>query len=731
MAYDSTDNRNISRDFSDDPVFLEEQAHLDDTYAKLQRKEAALMADLEAISQNAAADMAAMRAELGINFGEADHALETLADYELMNHVIDSYNAASDINREELARIAMLLKRPYFAKVTLQFQTNRPPRDVYLGVAGMADENQRHFIVDWRSPVAEVYYNQENGPTSYEANGRVINVDLLLRRQFDITGNVLNSYFDTTVAIQDQLLLDSLAKRRTDKLQAITTTIQKEQNQVIRHADVPALLVDGIAGSGKTSVLLQRIAYLLYTYRETLDPGDVYLMSPNPVFGRYIDNVLPQMGEKNPHILTYDDLVAEIGRPDRGSDRQATMEDLARIDAAITDLRIEPADYCDIKIENETVVPASQIISIAKQYSHVPVGSRFFALIAEELLDRLESKVSGLVKSERIHGQIADLTLDEQLHYFSRPVYPQTEEDFQELAEVYLEKRYAPAFAQIESIDWIRVDRVGMRILDHSHLSRSEWIYLKLALTGQANTSARFVMIDEVQGYSEVQLATMARYFRNAHFLLLGDPNQALEEDAATFQQIEDLFTAEKGSCDTCHLMTSYRSSPEITKLFSRMMPPETRMLADSVQRPGTQPVIKECMGDGAADAHLSALREIIANMSASPEEQGLTAIICANSHSARRLYAQLTEDLSVQELNKLPQINLIEEGDSLPASGIVLLGLKLARGLEFDRVILADASAKVFPNTDLSRRRLYTAISRATQEIIILSCGDMTALLQ
>ena len=145
------------------------------------------------------------------------------------------------MNAERAAAAAnLLLRQPYFAKVSLQFKPGAPARDIYIGSAGMTDEDYRHFIVDWRSPVAETYYNQENGRTSYQANGRTITADLKLRRQFDIDGATLNAYFDTTVAIQDPLLLASLSKRRSDRMSAITATIQKEQNQVVRHEDVPA-----------------------------------------------------------------------------------------------------------------------------------------------------------------------------------------------------------------------------------------------------------------------------------------------------------------------------------------------------------------------------------------------------------------------------------------------------------------------------------------------------------
>ncbi|HAM14451.1 MAG TPA: DNA helicase, partial [Eggerthellaceae bacterium] len=244
------------REESMDPVFDEEQRHLSDTYAKLERIERELRAQLDADLAEALADKDDMFDDLVLN-QDADIQLETLAELEAMNRIIEGYNISADINTEKLRRAQLLLRSPYFAKVRLQFPNAEAPKDIYIGAGGMTDEKRRHFIVDWRSPVAEVYYNQANGPTSYRANGRTIQVDLQLRRQFDLSRDKLHAYFDTTVAIEDPLLLASLSKRRTAQLTAITTTIQKEQNTVIRHDDVPALLVHGIAGSGKTSVLLQ------------------------------------------------------------------------------------------------------------------------------------------------------------------------------------------------------------------------------------------------------------------------------------------------------------------------------------------------------------------------------------------------------------------------------------------------------------------------------------------
>ena len=327
-----------------DEIFEAEQAHLDETYAKLLRIRDELTQEIEVTHASARQDLIDMSEEIRPDYGGDDEAMETLAAIETLNAVIDAYNQHHDFTLEKLRDVLLLLRQPYFAKVRLKMRPGRPPRDVYIGTTGMTDESSLPFIVDWRSPVAETYYNQEMGPTSYTVDGKVRNVELLLRRQFDITLNKLNMYFDTTVAIEDSLLLGALKRHHTEKLQAITATIQREQNEVVRHEDVPVLLVSGIAGSGKTSVLLQRIAFLLYRERKSLDASQVYLFTPNSVFEHYIDTVLPTLGESNPNTLTWDSFLAELGLGNRGSGADGDPARLARIDAALPDLVIDPSD---------------------------------------------------------------------------------------------------------------------------------------------------------------------------------------------------------------------------------------------------------------------------------------------------------------------------------------------------------------------------------------------------
>ena len=694
-----------------DPIFAAEQDHLSELYAKLLQIRDDISQDLESNHQGAKQDLIDMSEEVRLDFGGADETIETLAAIETLNSIIDAYNQYHDFNVDKLRRVMLLLMQPYFAKVTLEMRPGRPPRDVYIGAAGMTDERSRPLVVDWRSPVAETYYNQEMGPTSYQVDGNTRNVNLTLRRQFDIVRDELRSYFDTTVAIQDSLLLGALKRRHTEKLQAITATIQREQNEVVRHEDVPVLLVNGIAGSGKTSVLLQRIAFLLYQERKTLDPSQVWLFSPNDVFESYIDTVLPSMGESNPRTVTWRAFVAEQGAGERDLGLSTTPEALRRLDEAARTLILEPDDLREIRLGDETLLKASQVRSAVEKFAEFDVGPRFTALVKEELHDRLNRRLAQMARNEEVQEEMLGLDVERQYEIFGETLSPDDEDETVAYAKRYVEHLYEDAHDAIERLAWLRFDRIGMRLLGQSALSATEWLYLRLIFTGIGSRDARFVMVDEVQDYTEAQLMVLARFFSRAHFLLLGDEHQAIYEGTATFSRIAEIFGATHGSVDECRLLTSYRSSPEITELFCGLLEPDERRRLTSVQREGVAPVIRSF---AEKDDYLAALRAAVAE----PGE-GLTAVVAESDARASWLAKQLGD-----------AVRVIRSGMSLPAEGVVLLPLRVAKGLEFDHVIVPDAQAEVYPDTPLARRRLYTALSRATHRVTVLAQGPLTPML-
>lgn len=695
-----------------DSIFAEEQEHLSATYEALQQMGRATAKRLEEAALAAAADKESMADELARNFATADDALETWADFAAVDRIIDSYNLAQTANAEKLKTIELLLKRPYFAKIVVTPKSTGKQRELYIGAAGIAGEDYRRLVVDWRSPVAEVYYNQSEGPTSYRVDGRTIEVDLKLRRQFDIDESRLNAYFDTTVAIEDPLLLASLAHERSAHMKAITATIQREQNTVVRHEDVPVLLVNGIAGSGKTSVMMQRIAYLLFKNRSDLRAEDVFLLSPNPLFARYIEDVLPEMGEANPETLTWEQFARDLLPHGRGAGSAAVpLQRLEAMEKAAQQLEFFEGDFCDISLFGTRLLAADQVRKVSDKYSHLPAGPHRVALMREDLWGKLESRLGSMAASDGVQDEIAALSIEDQLRIFGELYDPSSEQEAREQALVYVRDRFGAAFEMVERDEWLNIEAIGARLAG-SNVGSLEWLFAKMLVTGLSNPNARFVMVDEVQDYTEAQLLVLATYFRRAHFLLLGDPNQAIDEHTASFDQVKSLMAKRFGSVDACGLMTSYRSSPEITALFATLASDKEQMEISSVRPAVEQVKFMECDN---ADAHQQALR---AAVKAAREAGGLAAVVVPWKSDMKRTAALLEGEGIVP----------LTDSDALPAEGVVLMPLKLAKGLEFDSVIVPDASETVFPaGEDIARRRLYTTISRATSHLTLICKGTPT----
>ena len=383
-----------------DKIFAEEQAHLQDTYDRLKKMERDLEQKISSIAEKAAAEKLDIRENLALNFDGDSDSMETYIEFEVMNHAIDQYNIDRDTSDEKLGRVKRLLKAPYFAKVQLQYEPDEDPEEYYIGSTGISEDALEPLVIDWRSPVAETYYNQDNGKTFYTVEGRRIDVDLLLRRQYELSENHLHAFFDTQIAIEDPLLIRSLTRQRSDKMQAITATIQKEQNRVVRHENVPVLLVNGIAGSGKTSVLLQRIAWLFYRQRDTLRPDEVVLMTLNPIFRRYIDQVLPDMGEMNPVSVTWSeflDLAGVTRRKDRSSggdtDFRTLPDTLLAMEEKLPSFRLEADDLRPIHQKSIRVLSREKIAEVLAMHPGIQTGERLVQIAIDELKELAKREI--------------------------------------------------------------------------------------------------------------------------------------------------------------------------------------------------------------------------------------------------------------------------------------------------------------------------------------------------
>ena len=675
-------------------VFEKEQKHLAQTYNKLTEMKNNLERQIADLDEKAIDDKNDMRDNMRFDYADIETTMETLAELEVWNRYIDTYNVESNSLGSRLETVNKLLESPYFAKIRLQFDPSEEPEDYYIGRAAISENGYDQMIVDWRSPIAEVYYNQESGHTHYTVDDREIPVELLLRRQFDLQKDKLISYFDTQIAIEDPMLLKSLSQTHTDKMQAITATIQKEQNTVIRYPDVPVLLVEGIAGSGKTSVLLQRIAYLFYQKRNTLRPDHVCLMTLNPVFRDYIDNVLPDMGETNPLTLTWNEFTQMVRVPFEDNEYDYTeAENLKKIREVLPTLIPEPEDFYDVKQKEKIVLSRKEVFQAVNRFGQFKMGVRLIQTVADELEQRAKQSLHNMDDNneENSSGGVSKSDSAENNR---------------------IENDFGGALNAIRHYGFVNVTHVAKRILGVNHLTAAEWIYTMMELTGRCNRNMRYIMVDEVQDYTMAQMMVFQKYFPNARFMLLGDEFQAIREGTVSFEQLRKMADEAGKKFVILPLMTSYRSSPEITDMFASILPDEKKMLVSSVKRPGEETIVKVCKSD---EEYYSEIKKLISDFG---KEEGLTAIICRNQYNLEKLSAELSE----------MDIPAVTGHDALPKSGAFLLELALAKGLEFDHVILADVDIDSYPDDELGKHCLYTAMSRATQHLAILARDELAA---
>ena len=244
--------------------------------------------------------------DVTVNLDAPDEVIETYASLKQQAEVLTSREHSHRHAQKQLTKLKRLKTSPYFGRIDFREDGERRAEAVYLGIGSFLDESGEQFLIyDWRAPVSSLYYDYPPGPAQYETPGGVISGEMELKRQYIIRDAIIRSLFDTGVTIGDELLQEVLGKHSDAQMKSIVATIQKEQNRIIRNERSRLLIVQGAAGSGKTSAALQRVAYLLYRYRETLSAEQIVLFSPNPMFNSYVSTVLPELGEENMQQTTF------------------------------------------------------------------------------------------------------------------------------------------------------------------------------------------------------------------------------------------------------------------------------------------------------------------------------------------------------------------------------------------------------------------------------------------
>jgi DNA helicase II / ATP-dependent DNA helicase PcrA len=694
------------------------------------------------------------------------------------------FEAAGDVvmNSLELARIErgylsaqaavrklqLLHSTPYFGRIDFledgadASQTER----IYIGLSSLLDDDTLEPIIyDWRSPIASMYYDFTLGQARYAMQNGHVEGELLLKRQYKIINGAIQLMFDSGIRIGDDMLQFMLGKSSDEKMKSIVTTIQSEQNQVIRHEEHPVLIVQGAAGSGKTSIALQRVAYLLYKYRKTIQADQMILFSPNPIFSDYISNVLPELGEDNMRQTTFQDF-AEHRLSDyiQPEDRYTQMEDMLTTEKD-SDTRAKSVAYKSSGAFLQVIQNYLALLAAEKMcFDPIPYGEQAWKS-SEQLSEIFYGRFGHHqphVRLERmeelLRGEFPELEERQtrklyrtMLHH---PKYLGTEEELKHMSKNHVRKKIATmtefvkkqrfvnpiaAYKQLfadkelfiraaegtdapDAQSWKAICEYTLAKLDNGIASCEDvppLIYMMESITGwNSFNSIRHVILDEAQDYSPFQYEIIRRLFPRSKLTLLGDLNQAIQPHMRieSYDYVEKLYGKEKTGI--MRLTKSYRSTAEIVE-FTKALLPDGEAI-ESFSRNGEKPRLFHL------DGSLAQRAQQVAGLLHSIRSEGSPslAVICKTAAESQAVHEALLAAGAPAHLH------LVTKTETSFKNSLIVIPVYLAKGLEFDSVVIWDAGAQAYGSED-ERKLFYTACTRAMNRLAVCYSGRITGFLE
>ena len=597
-----------------------------------------------------------------------------------------------------LQKLYKIQDNPYFGAMT--FKEGEDQNKIYIGITHVEDEeNELYLVNDWRSPICSMYYDYETGPAQYKAPGGVVKGTILSKRQFNIKNGEIVRAFDNNLNIDDELLQEVLATESNDKMKNIVNTIQQEQNAVIRNTDDKNLIVQGIAGSGKTSVALHRIAFLLYKI-ENLNSNNVLIFSPNQIFSEYISNVLPELGEENTMQTTFHDFLTSY------------INEFKEVEAFTSFIE----RFYKYEEPNESLVRYKQSDKVIKDIDNYMekliskirftdgIENRDFTITKDELNDMLTDRYSKMLIIERLE-LIAEKISD---RYFkgSKSQARIIKSKLSKLLNVPLDfKQIYNNFFRSEFF----INSFGRNISEEEILSTTRnktikyedaclFTYMKSKITGFSYEGLiKEIVIDEAQDYSLIQYIILRNIFKKANFTILGDINQTINP-YYKYDSLEILKQVFKEDTKYLELKKTYRSSPEIIDYTNRIL---NLNHISAIRKTDNKPVIERKEENIKVDL-LKDIKEL-------KEKYKSLAIITKTDEEAEYLYNLLNQDIDIALLN----YNSIAFKKDL-----IIVPSYVAKGLEFDSVIVYTKENNKYKENE--KYLFYVACTRAQHELII-----------
>ncbi|MBE7076368.1 MAG: hypothetical protein E7374_00555 [Clostridiales bacterium] len=595
--------------------------------------------------------------------------------------LLEMAEAYSDINtRDErlydVTSKRLFLKRirpkPFFARLVFDNE-NGKQEDLFVGLKNI-DRDGNPYVIDWRVPVASLLYFSSLGKTSYTAPLGEVSVDLKLKRQYRISDGILNSYVDTNVKIDDEVLQEVLSKNTSSYMSNIVQSIQAEQNAIIRKEPYCSVIINGIAGSGKTSIAMHRISYVLYALKGTITSRNIRIISPNPMFSEYISKLLPELGEENVEtesilsfMRTFDAIPIKMDASRKEMVEQCFSDPLRqdmvnykfstefyhKVEEYLDNLdmkkMIKTINFDNMKFTDEAIDEAVKVAG------KVPNVYSKFIKICSKLISDYDPYATGKTMDKqmqkiKIRAKTAFKTMDIMREMYSH---------FGMTLPAKLKYEDIPIYAFIE------------------HKTRML----------QPNYFIKHVFIDEVQDYDPFSLRLLKDLYPLAVFTAVGDYNQNLLSTQTNLPTLKELLP----KADVDKLDTSYRSSYEIVEFSAKVMGGTIEI---NLVRHGEKPIVKKCTKNE--------LNEHIKNIVENHKDSKIAVIVKTDKEAKK--YADMLEDFTL----------IIDENDkNLLTKNLIITTVYLSKGLEYDHVILPNLDRDVY-NTTLDRQNLYVATTRA-----------------
>lgn len=630
------------------------------------------------------------------NRGEIDP--HEMFQNELALKQIDSYGAFMVKVRDKVAKMK---DSPYFARIDFKLKDEDDDSKYYIGRFAFDYENEL-LILDWRSPMASMFYDCEIGKAGYNAPLGWIDGEITRKRQFKIKNGRLEYVLESSMNIQDDILQQELSNTSDEKMKSIISTIQKEQNQIIRNDKANTLIIQGVAGSGKTSIALHRIAFLLYRFKDKISANNVIILSPNKVFGDYISNVLPELGEEPLCELSFED-IAEV-QLERIIDFEGEKDSLEINDVQWAE-RVRFKSTLDfLKLMDKYIKQMPNVVFIPKDYT-------FGSFIAESDWIRIRFDAYNKYPVKRRLEMVA-----EDIHYrfesdnIMEDDLPKVKNILKSLNGMLTIKNtlalYKEFFKQMNIQDMFVMP--AKKTLEWADVY--PFIYLHAAYEGlQEDKVIRHIVIDEMQDYTPIQYAVINLLFK-CKKTILGDFGQLINPNH--LHTLEDMVQVYDDG-ELVMLNKSYRSTLEIIN-FAKKIQNITSL--EAIKRHGEEPVLIKCSNE---QDEIDKIKIEIEQFEES-NNANLGIILKTNSE-AKAIYDVIKKDYDV---------NLICPESSSFVKGVSITSIKMSKGLEFDEVVIPSVNNKTYYN-DYDRSLLYIACTRAMHRLKLTYTGNLTQLIE